>query len=122
MYYRYHTTYYSPKTGEAVGLFVAVGHLVDRKILTEEEIEEYWKQRAHAEIILPVPPFYADGNTIRAITWFKDNDKTKELLKEFEFYFKMLEKYKVELIIDTSEAPGKIIYEDDYQIGVVKGV
>lgn len=120
MYFRYHTSYYSPKTGEAVGLFVAVWHLVENNILTAEEIEEYWKQRKKSEIVLPVPPFYSDGNSIKAITWFKETNKVNELLKEIDFYFQMLKKYNVDLCIVRSDSPGRIIYEDDFQIGVIK--
>lgn len=72
-----------------------------------------------SEIVLPVPPFYSDGNSIKAITWFKDNNKVKELLREFEFYFNILNKYNVNLVLSRSDSPGRIIYEDDFQIGVI---
>lgn len=59
------------KTNMPVGLFVAVLHLVDKKRMTDEEIDTYWKQRKYFEKALPIPPFYSDGNSIGATTWFK---------------------------------------------------
>ncbi|QHQ62002.1 hypothetical protein Ana3638_15420 [Anaerocolumna sedimenticola] len=118
MYFRYHVNYDSPKTGQPVGLFVAVWHLVG-KCLTEEETQEYWKNRKYFEEALPIPPFYSDGNTIGAVTWFKNNDKTSKLVNKLEFYFRMLKKYNVSVEVTETDSPGKIIYEDDYQVGVV---
>lgn len=103
-----------------VGLFVAVGHLVDRKVLNEDEIQTYWEQRHYFEKVLPIPPFYEDGNTIRAVTWFKDNEYAKSMINQLDFYFNMLKKYGVKINLSKSENPGRIIYEDDFQVGVVK--
>lgn len=119
MYIRYHTKYFSPKTSQPVGLFVAVWHLLQRDILTKEEVVEYWRMRKYSEEVLPIPPFYADGNLIGAVTWFKENDKTKGLLGELSFYFDILNKYNIDLEMSRSDNPGKIIYEDEFQVGVL---
>lgn len=119
-YLRYHANYSSPKTNMPVGLFVAVGHLVDRKILSDDEIKLYWEQRHYFERVLPVPPFYADGNTIRAVTWFKNNEHAKRMIDQLGFYFDMLKKYDVQINLATTDNPGEIIYEDDFQVGVVQ--
>jgi len=120
LYFRYHVDYNSPKTQEPVGLFVAVWHLVQNNVLTKEEVDEYWKMRRYTEEVLPIPPFYADGNKIGAVTWFKDNEKTRKFLEEVGFYFDILRKYNVELILSQTDNPGSIIYEDDFQVGVVR--
>ncbi|WP_181215942.1 hypothetical protein [Mesobacillus foraminis] len=65
-------------------------------------------------------PFYSDGNSIGATTWFKANDNVSALWVDLDFYFKVLKKYGVELTITKSKNPGKIIYEDDFQVGVIK--
>ncbi len=90
-YVRYHVSYCSPVTGQPVGLFVAVWHLVERKTLTEAEVKEYWEMRQRSEQILPIPPFYADGNPQGAVTWFKDTPAVRRLLANFDFYFRVLE-------------------------------
>ncbi|WP_226670316.1 hypothetical protein [Metabacillus litoralis] len=88
--------------------------------MLDEEIETYWEQRRYFEDALPVPSFYSDGNSIGAVTWFKDNKNTSKLVNEMKFYFDMLRKYDVDLVKTKSDNLGKIIYEDDYQIGVIK--
>jgi thiamine biosynthesis protein ThiC len=103
-----------------VGLFVAVWHLVDEKRMSDEEIQTYWEQRKHFEKVLPIPPFYSDGNSIGATTWFKENNMVNKLVEDLDFYFKVLKKYGVELKMNKSVNPGKIIYEDDFQVGVIK--
>ncbi|WP_078551988.1 hypothetical protein [Bacillus alkalicellulosilyticus] len=120
MYFRYHVNYISPKTGMPVGIFVAVGHLVDERRMLEEEIQTYWEQRKYFEEVLPVPPFYWEGNPLGAVTWFKENKHTDKLINQMTFYFEMLRKYDVALVKTKSDNPGKIIYEDDYQVAVIK--
>lgn len=118
MYTRYHVNYISPKTGQPVGLFVAVWSILDT-CLTKDEVQEYWQYRRYFEEVLPIPPFYSDGNSIGAVTWFKDNDKTKSLTEKLEFYFRILRKYNVDVVKSQSDNPGTIIYEDEYQVGVI---
>ncbi len=108
LYFRYHVNYKSPKTQEPVGLFVAVWHLVQNNVLTKEEVDEYWMMRRYTEEVLPIPPFYADGNKIGAVTWFKDNEKARKFLGELGFYFDILKKYNVELILSRTDNQAKL--------------
>jgi hypothetical protein len=78
------------------------------------------ENRKYFEEVLPIPPFYSDGNSIGAVTWFKDNCRTLELVDKLDFYFRMLIKYNVNIEISRNDNPGKVIYEDDFQVGVVK--
>src|SRR5690606_37457439 len=101
------------------GFFVAVWNLVDSQTMNENEIEEYWKQRAWIEEALPIPPFYEDGNSISAITWFKNNAIANEISSKLNFYYNTLKKYNRPLFKTTTNIiPGKIVYEDEYQIAV----
>lgn len=118
-FFRYHVGYVSPKTKQPVGLFVAVWHLVQKNALTEDEVREYWDIRRYTERVLPIPPFYNDGNTIGAVTWFKDNIDAKNLLGKCDFYFRTLKKNGIEIIVSRTTNPGRIIYEDKCQVGVV---
>ncbi|MBP7902414.1 MAG: hypothetical protein KA015_06325 [Spirochaetes bacterium] len=119
-YFRIHSNEIGFRTQQPVGLFVAIWTLVDKKILSEDEISEYWIQRKWFEENLPVPPFYNDGNSINAITWYKNNDMGNSMYKRMNFYLDMAAKYNMPLSISVcAEEPGRIVYEDDYQIGVV---
>ena len=72
------------------------------------------------EKVLPVPPFYKDGNPQRATTWFKDNPQGNDIYKQMTFYRAMAAKYGLKLYrSECSELPGQVIYEDDFQIAVI---
>ena len=69
------------------GLFAAVGNLVDRKVMSESEIAEYWSNRRWFEANLPIPPFYEHlkpeppiMKPILPITWYKNNALGTEML------------------------------------------
>ena len=91
----------------------------DDGILSEAETAEYWKNRRYFEEILPVPPFYEQGNPEGAITWFKDTEAGNRIYEQLTFYRDMAAKYGLALYLtECNELPGEVIYEDDYQIAV----
>ena len=118
-YYRVHTNEIAYITGKPRGIFTAIGKLVEAKTLTEDEEKEYWIQREYFEKVLPVPPFYEQGNPQKATTWFKDTEQGNDIYNQMTFYREMAKKYNLELFkTETLEVPGQIIYEDDFQIAV----
>lgn len=118
-YFRVHTADIAYITQQPRGIFTAVWKLVDAKQLTAEEEKQYWENRAYFERVLPVPPFYAQGNPDHAFTWFKDNEKGKQIWRQMAFYRAMCQKYNLPLFrTECSEAPGDVIYEDEFQIAV----
>lgn len=119
-YFRVHTSDIAWLTKQPRGIFTTVGKLVDSKTLTEEETAEYWKQREYFEKVLPVPPFYKEGNPHQAITWFKDTEQGRDIWNQLTFYRQMCSKYGIQLYkSETEEIPGEIIYEDEFQIAVI---
>ena len=118
-YYRVHTADQAYLTKQPRGIFTAVGKLVDAGVLSEAETEEYWNNRRYFEDVLPVPPFYDQGNPDGAITWFKDTPEGNRIWEEMTFYRNMAVKYGVQLYLsECTDIPGEIIYEDDFQIAV----
>ena len=81
-YYRVHTEDIAYRTKKPVGLFVAIWRLVEDKILSEEEEKEYWENREYFEKVLPVPPYYKNGNPDGAITWYKDTKEGNRIFHE----------------------------------------
>ncbi|MCR5835254.1 MAG: hypothetical protein K6G88_01965 [Lachnospiraceae bacterium] len=119
MYYRVHTADIAYATKQPRGIFAAIGKLVDGKVLNEEETKEYWKNREYFEVVLPVPPYYEQGNPDGAITWFKNNEKGNDIYSQLTFYRAMAKKYGLKLYkSECSEIPGEVIYEDEFQIAV----
>ena len=118
-YFRVHTADIAWITQQPRGLFTAIGKLVDAKQLTEEEEKEYWKNREYFEKVLPVPPFYEQGNPDKAITWFKDTEKGNDIFRQMTFYRKMADKYGLKLYVsECEEMPGELVYEDGFQIAI----
>ena len=119
-YFRIHTDDMAYLTGQPRGLFTAVWRLADAGLLSEEEEKEYWENRAYFEKVLPVPPFYEKGNPKGAVTWFKDTDEGMRVFREMSFYRRMAQKYGKKLFLSECDGiPGRIIYEDAFQIAVV---
>jgi len=118
-YYRIHTSDIAYLTQQPRGIFIAVWRLSDAKLLTDEEEEEYQRNYKYFEEVLPVPPYYKQGNPDKAVTWFKDTDEGNRIWSEMTFYRKIAAKYGLKLYIsETDEIPGDIVYEDDFQIAV----
>ncbi|MEE1211580.1 MAG: hypothetical protein UHO11_03700 [Treponema sp.] len=118
-YFRVHSADIAYTTQQPRGIFVAIWKLVEEKKLTEEETAEYWKNREYFEKVLPVPPFYENGNPDHAVTWFKDTPQGNDIFRQMTFYRQMAKKYGVKLYISKcEELPGEVIYEDDFQIAV----
>lgn len=84
-YFRIHSSDIAWKTQQPYGIFVAVWKLVESKTMNEKEIAEYWKQREYFEKVLPVPPYYKDGNPDKAVTWFKDTEQGKDIYNQMAF-------------------------------------
>ena len=120
-YFRIHTDDTAYLTQQPRGIFTAVGRLVNAKLLTEQETAQYWKERAYFERVLPVPPFYEQGNPDRAVTWFKDTEEGNRIWAEMTFYREMAKKYGLPLYLSVcDELPGELIYEDAFQIAVIR--
>lgn len=119
-YFRIHSSEIAFLTNQPRGLFVTVWKLVENKLLSSDEVDNYWENRKYFEKTLPVPSFYIENNPLKAITYFKENDKSLSIIRKMSFYFDMCRKYGIKLFKTTvDEIPGDLIYEDDYQIGVV---
>ena len=118
-FYRVHTADIAYITQQPRGIFTAIGKLVDAKILSEEETAEYWKNREYFEKVLPVPPFYNEGNPDKATTWFQNTEQGNRIYVEMTFYREMAKKYGMQLYMsECEEVPGDVIYEDEFQIAI----
>ncbi|HEY1123865.1 MAG TPA: hypothetical protein VGE67_19760 [Haloferula sp.] len=115
---RFHSPAISPYTGEPYGIFVAVWHLVRDGRTTEEETRDYWEHRSWFEANLPIPPFHAEENPDRAITWFKEASLNTGMRERLEFYFGVARKYGIEIATTRSASVGPELYEDEFQVAV----
>jgi hypothetical protein len=109
---------YRGRLGIEVGIFVAIDHLRRADRLTEDEEELYFDIDDWFKVHLPNPPFYDDGNTAGAVTWFK-RSATDEMRRRLEPLCRILDIYRVTWVATESADPGTIIYEDRFQVGVI---
>ena len=119
-YFRLSSQSISPYTGERYGLFVAVWHLIRDHRVTLEEESTYWEHRTWYEANLPIPPFYSDGNPLRAITWFKDHMRKDPMLNRLNFYRDLAIRYNLFIGLEFTDLPGNVIYEDNFQIAAFR--
>ena len=118
-YFRFCADYESPYTREPYGIFIAVWHLIRDKKVSEEDETAYWRAREWFESNLPIPPYYEHGNPDKAITWFKEAAMEGVIVKELELYKDIARKHGTNIRLVSSNAPGRIVYEDEYQIATI---
>jgi hypothetical protein len=109
---------YCGRLGVPVGIFVAVDHLRRRGSLSASDEELYFGIEDFFLAGLPQPPFYADGNTIGAVTWFKAATAW-HLIQRLDPLRDLLTRHGVANDLVASNDPGVIVYEDEWQVGVV---
>lgn len=120
MFIRYHGNYSSTHTNQPYGIFVVLYHLKRDGRLSGQDERLYDETVQWFETHLPNPPFYEDGNQARGVTWFKHNEHYAAMFARLQPFIDLARKYEVALIrSEAAEAPGVVIYEDDYQIGVI---
>lgn len=106
------------RTGKPVGIFAAVHRLEQAGVLTDEEkavyheIDGVWFQEN-----LPNPPFYDDDKPGKPITWFK-MATTGFMVEKLQPLMEMLEKYAKPYDIVYTNFPGRVVYEDEWQVAV----
>lgn len=106
------------RTGMPVGIFAAVWRLEQAGLLTGEEqavyheVDKVWFQEN-----LPNPPFYGDDKPGKPITWFK-TATAGFMLDKLQPLIDMLEKYAKPYDIVYTNFPGRIVYEDEWQVAV----
>lgn len=109
---------YRGRLGVEVGIFVALDHLRRADRLTQDEEELYFEIDDWFRAQLPNPPFYENGNTIGAVTWFK-RPTSGEMLTRLEPLCRILDRYGVPWVAAETSDPGTVVYEDEFQVGVI---
>ena len=119
MYIRYQGTQNSRKTGKPSGIFAVAWHMKQNGLLSPREIDEIQQIENWFEDNLPNPPFYSESDPPKAITWFK-RETTVEMLERIERIKTIIENNGWTIEVEYREnAPGKVIYEDEYQIATI---
>lgn len=114
-------------TKKPVGVFSLCWRKVKSDIFSEEDKVKFIEANQWFVENLPYPPFYGESNddhnsnAIGAITFFKNNANGKVMFERLVPIFELLDKYQIPYDIIYTNYVGKIIYEDEYQVGVTDG-
>lgn len=120
MYVRFSVTAKDKVSGIGMGLFTAMGRLRDKEVLLEHEIELYESTLKWFAKNLTVPRALAGGNhhnRPRAVSWFKDS--ATEHIGKMRRLAEILESHDIAVTQSATTRPGKVEYEDQYQIAAV---
>jgi hypothetical protein len=114
---------YSTKSGKKVGVFGANCTLFYADEFTPEDREVFLNTAVWFKANLPVPPFYdldnpEQNNPRGAITYFKST-AIPTFIAKIQVLTGLLEKYDVPYDVVETNYVGEVIYEDEFQIGVI---
>ena len=97
---------------------MATDHLRRQGVLTPAEEESFLEVDDWFREHLPEPDFYADGNSVGAVTWFIEPlpvDFDAQLAR----LLRICANHDLPIDLVHSEDPGRVIHADRYQIGVI---
>lgn len=103
-------------TGKPVGIFATCWYHKLEKIFSPEEIKQFEEIEKWFIDNLIQPEFYKDKDNNKAITWFKAKT-SKHMIEKLLPLMDLLDKYDRPHDIIFTDYPGKIVYEDEYQVG-----
>lgn len=108
------------RTGKPVGVFILNWRRIRDGIYNKEDAEVYRKTHQWFLDNLPVPEFYGKNNVNPkgAITYFK-TEKADYMFEHLKPLLDLLDKYVIPYDIVYTDYVGEIIYEDEFQIGVI---
>ena len=89
-------------------------------ILTQDEDIAFTEIDTWFKANLIEPDFYKNGNEAKAITYFKSSTTT-DMIKRLQPLIQILNNHSVDVeTVEVETIPGRLIYEDEFQIGVAE--
>lgn len=109
------------RTQKPVGIFVLNWRRVRDNVYSEEDKALYWETRQWFVEHLPEPPFYGEDNDNPegAVTWFK-TERCELMLEHIQPLIDLLKRYDIPYDVVLTDCPGKIVYEDEWQVGTIE--
>ena len=121
MYLRFVVPEKDEESGREMGIFVAGGILNDGGELYDYEIKLRKKILTWFSNNLKVPDVQASESNYysnpNAISWFKSSAAVH--ISKMREYVEILESHDIQVKQLVTERPGKIVYEDEYQVAAI---
>lgn len=111
-------------TKKPVGFLTLCWRRIKNDVFTEADKNKFLEAEKWFKDNLPYPPFYgennddANANINGAICYFKTS-YANNIWERIVPLLELLDKYEITYDIVYTNYPGKIIYEDDFQVGVI---
>lgn len=102
----------------AQGVFAAYWHLKQAGQFSDQDLRVATELYDWFQEHVPDPPFYAEGNPMRAITWWKA--EAVEVVRKARELAALVASYGVEITEVTTSSPGPVVYEDEFQVAVTR--
>ncbi|RYD62369.1 MAG: hypothetical protein EOP84_34655 [Verrucomicrobiaceae bacterium] len=99
---------------EQTGVVASLRLLRDRGQLPDYEVEHVEELFLWLNTHLPCPPFEGKNWSPDAISWFKAS--AQSMISKFRELISILEQHDQPVQMLTTERPGMILYEDDFQV------
>ena len=99
------------------GVFTEARFLRDKDLLTDYEKDTLQKVYDWFNNRLPVPPYSSSNWTRDTAAWFKEQ---ADVIEQIWHIIALLKEHNRPIRMLKSKMPGKILYEDDYQIVVAE--
>ena len=115
------------KTKKPAGLFALCWRRIRDGIFSAEDEAEFRELDKWFRKELPIPPFYdenekkyLDAGKPLPVTWFK-TDCPPKMKEKTEAIIALLDKYQISYdVVYSNDVGGRIIYEDEFQVGVTE--
>jgi hypothetical protein len=101
---------------QLTGIVTEARLLRDRGLLTAPEEKQLQAVYDWLNSNLPCPPFSSAGWSQEAVAWFKDS--ATEPVRQFRVLAALLEHHDRRVRMLRSNNPGKVLYEDRFQVVV----
>lgn len=108
------------RTQKPVGIFVLNDRRARDGVYSQADEALYQETRRWFVENLMEPPFYGTDNDDPdgSITWFK-TAQCGEMLEHIQPLIELLDRYGVPYDVVLTDHPGKIVYEDEWQVGTI---
>lgn len=123
MFLRYRAQFYDASQDSIrFGVFWAADYLKNHGTLAKEDRARLEQLIHWFDHELPIPEYYQDEKNRKAekaaTSWFKDS--AQQCIRNMNELTHLLEQHQVVIErIHAKKLPGKIIYEDDYQVTIL---
>ncbi len=105
-----------PSRTRCTGVVASLRILGEKGRLPAYQVEHSLELFERLNAGLPCPPFEESKWSSECVSWFKDTEPAQEWISVFRDLIAILEDSDIEVGTLTTERPGMIVYEDEFQV------